>query len=310
MRSPTQRHLDPVTLNAWLAPVFGASVRNARELSGGGFAAVWQVGLDNGQSMVVKAGPLPETRLLRYEHGLVTAEAAYFRLVRDVAPVPEVLHVADDWLAVTHLPGRALTEVPDGRAVREQLGATVARIHEKNGPVFGYTGDRPSAPDWPTAFAAMMDSLIADARDWDVPLPDGIRATVERHRSALALATRPALLHFDLWDGNVLAENGELTGLVDGERYLYGDPLLDLVSPALFQRIEDQPDHPFLRGYLAATGLEIDDSVRTRLALYRLHLYTLMVTECPSRGMPVGGDRSAFVTDLLEGELHLLGARP
>ncbi|AGL19955.1 aminoglycoside phosphotransferase [Actinoplanes sp. N902-109] len=277
-------------------------------MSGGSFAAVWLAELADGRSVVVKAGPLEGVPLLRYEHGLIEAEAAYYRLVRDVAPVPEVLHVADDWLAVTHLPGRPLTGIDDSAEIRVQLGATVARIHELSGPVFGYVeGGRAHGPDWPTAFTAMMAELLADARDWAVPLPAGIAATVERHRPVLALATRPALLHFDLWDGNVLAADGRLSGLVDGERYLYGDPLLDLVSPALFHRIEEEPDHPFLRGYTAATGLTLDDAARTRLALYRLHLYTLMVTECPSRGQAVGGERYAFLTQLLDGELQMLG---
>ena len=64
------------------------------------------------------------------------------------------------------------------------------------------------------------------------------------------------MLHFDCWDGNVLAapdRDGRLRlrGLVDGERFLYGDPLLDLVSPLLFRRVEDEPEHPLLRGYQA-----------------------------------------------------------
>ena len=95
----------------------------------------------------------------------------------------------------------------------------------------------------------MDDSARRRRRTGTCALPAGIAASVERHRACLATVTRPALLHFDLWDGNVLGPDGSLTGLVDGERYLYGDPLLDLVSPALFRRIEDEPDHPFLRGY-------------------------------------------------------------
>ncbi|WP_236718271.1 phosphotransferase family protein [Actinoplanes sp. TFC3] len=235
-----------------------------------------------------------------------------------MAPVPQVLHVADDWLAVAHLPGRPLTELSGTEPVRQQAGAAVARIHAKTGTRFGYTGtgsrfgytgtgSRASGTTWPEAFTAMVDDLLADARDWKVALPSGIAATVVRHRAVLAHATRPALLHFDLWDGNVLAEAGQLTGLVDGERYLFGDPLLDLVSPALFQRIEEEPGHPFLRGYTGTTALVLDGSARTRLALYRVHLYTLMLTEAPSRGIPVDGDRSRHVAHLLSDELHLLG---
>jgi aminoglycoside phosphotransferase (APT) family kinase protein len=304
MRSPTQRDLavDDVVeiVRSGLGPV---DVRRAVELSGGGFAAVWRVDLAD-RSVVVKVGPPAGAPLLGYEAGMIESEAAYFRLVRSQVPsvpVPEVLHLGDDWLITTLLPGVPLTEVPDGAAVRAQLGAAVAQLHTVTGPRFGYTGDRPSGDDWPSAFAAILDRLRADAASWDVPLPplDGL---LERHQKALRQVTRPALVHFDLWDGNVLSSGGRLTGLVDGERFLYGDPLIDLVSPALYHRIEDQPDHPFLRGY----GIVLDDAARTRLALYRLWFHVLMLTEEPSRGLPVTGARHSRLTGLLDGELAAL----
>lgn len=66
-------------------------------------------------------------------------------------------------------------------------------------------------------------------------------------RPVLDVVRSPALLHLDGWAGNVLAVDGpdgthRLGGLVDGERYLWGDPLMDLVSPLLFRRVEDEPD--------------------------------------------------------------------
>lgn len=152
----------------------------------------------------------------------------------------------------------------------------------------------------------MIESLRADAADWNVPLPplDGV---VERHAAVLGAVTRPALLHFDLWDGNVLvAPDGSLSGLVDGERYLYGDPLLDFVSPAILRRIEDEPDHPFVAGYRPAP---FDEPARIRLALYRLHLYVLMIAEGPSRGIAVTDGRHDYVTGLLKEELARLNGR-
>jgi hypothetical protein len=95
---------------------------------------------------------------------------------------------------------------------------------------------------------------------------------------------RAAPVHFDLRDGNVLCSPG-----VDGERHLLGDPLVDFVSPALFRRIEDEPRHPFLRGYGHSTAFAGGELLR--LALYRMHLYLLMVVEIPSRGM--AGDAHA-----------------
>ena len=309
MRSPTQRTLDIDTINHLLSPALGVTVTEAAELSGGTFAAVWRARLADERDVVVKVGPPPDARLLRYERGMIEAEAAYFRMIRAAAPgvpVPEVLHLGDNWIVTELLPGRPIADMSDTGPVREQLGAAVARLHRITGPHFGYTGARPTGADWPTAYGAIIDALIADAAEWDVPLPPGLGALAGRHAANLATVTRPALLHFDLWDGNVLASGGRLTGLVDGERYLWGDPLLDLVSPALFHRIEDEPEHPFLRGYTAATGLVLDAAARTRLALYRVHLYLLMLAEGPSRGIPVSGSRHSYLTGLLEDELARL----
>jgi len=303
VRSPTQPAVTRAGVESVLADGLGpVTVVDAAELSGGTFATVWRATLADGREVVVKVGPPASARLLAYEKGLIPAEAEYFRLVGDRAPVPEVLAASDDWIITTLLPGRPLAEGDAPRA-RSELGAAIAAVHEISGPHFGYTGDRPSGDDWPAAFGAVVAALRADAAEWNVPLPplDGV---LERHHDVLAAVTRPALLHFDLWDGNVLVtESGGLGGLVDGERYLYGDPLLDLVSPALFRRIEDEPDHPFLRGYAPAP---FDAAARIRLSLYRLHLYVLMIAEGPSRGIPRADGRHDYVTGLLNEELARL----
>lgn len=59
------------------------------------------------------------------------------------------------------------------------------------------------------------------------------------------------------------------------------------MSPLLRRRVEDEPDHPFVRGHAAATGrpLVFDAPARRRLALYRMYLYLLMTVEVPSRGI-------------------------
>lgn len=282
----------------------GTQVIGAEELSGGTFAAVWRADLADDRQVVVKVGPPPTARMLRYEQGLLPAEAAYFSMIHSHGlrvPVPEVLAVSPDgaWIITTLLPGVPLS-TQDSPKAREQLGAAIAQVHTITGPRFGYPGDRASGPDWPTAFEAVIEALRADAADWSVPLPplDGL---VARHHQVLATVTRPALLHFDLWDGNALVgPDGSLTGLVDGERYLYGDPLLDFVSPALFHRIEDIPGHPFVTGYRPEP---FDEQARIRLALYRIHLYTLMIAEGPSRGIQIADGRHDYLTGLLTQEL-------
>ncbi|MEU4242243.1 phosphotransferase [Actinoplanes sp. NPDC026619] len=302
MRSPTQPTLSEKDIAAIVSEALGAGLAGAEELSGGTFAAVWRAGLDDGRQVVVKVAPPASARMLRYESGIIPAEAEYFSMVREQAPgvpVPEVLAVSAEWIITSLLPGAPLASNDSARA-RTELGAAIRQVHTITGAHFGYTGDRATGPDWPTAFHGIIEALRADAADWNVPLPP-LSGVVERHHDVLATVTRPALLHFDLWDGNVLVgPDGAMTGLVDGERYLYGDPLLDFVSPALFRRIEEIPDHPFLAGYRPEP---FDESARTRLSLYRVHLYTLMIAEGPSRGIERSEGRHDYLIGLLEAEL-------
>ncbi|MET8527112.1 aminoglycoside phosphotransferase family protein [Micromonospora sp. NPDC005172] len=298
-------------------------------ISGGGFATVWRVALDGGREVVLKVAPPADAPLLRYERGLCGAEARYFRLVAAHAPqvpVPPLLHHGDDpelgeWLFMGLLPGRSLWEwsesaqrLDDGPA-RYDFGAALAALHRVTGDRYGYDGPRASGATWREAFTAMLDGLLADAGDWDVRLPaspDRIRELPERYASVLDEVRRPALLHFDGWDGNVLAEpetdgNLRLRGIVDGERFLFGDPLMDLVSPLIYRRAEDEPNNPFLRGYRAAAGHPVlfDEAALRRLSLYRLHLYLLMTVEMPSRGITRENrpDRFERLADLLDHEL-------
>ncbi|WP_431729701.1 phosphotransferase [Verrucosispora sp. TAA-831] len=324
--SPTQQVLTADDVTDYVRASFGPDrkVRDCAPLTGGGFATVWWVHLDDDREVVLKVGPPPTARLLRYETGLLAAEARYFRLVATGAPtvpVPTVLHHGvhprlGEWLVTSRLPGRALPDLDvDDAPARADLGAATAAVHRITGDRFGYDADRTGGTTWRAAFTAIIEDLLADAADWDIALPvppQRFRTLVARHGDLLDQVRRPALLHFDCWDGNVLAAPDDtgayrMCGLVDGERFLYGDPLLDLVSPLLFRRAEDEPTHPFLRGYAEATGtpLVFDDGVRRRLALYRMHLHLLMTVEMPSRGITPDNDpgRHTILADLLTRDL-------
>lgn len=355
--SPTRRALDDALVRRLAeAAVPGAEVADWAELGGGEFAAVARVALRDGRELVLKVGPRPSVPLLAYERGMVAAEVRYLtRLAREAPQVPVaalLAHGADtgggvigdgadgggEWMAVSLLPGESLYRFVDAAReagepdpsgpVRAALGAACARVHALTSPdgAFGYDdGVRPHGHTWPEAFTAIIEALLADAAAWDLALPaapERIRALIARNGAALAQVTRPALVHFDLWDGNVLAarsEDGtlELTGLVDGERFLYGDPLIDFVSTALFRRIESEPEHPFVAGYRAAAGQSarpFTSAELRRLALYRLHLYLLMYVEMPSRGKKRDALEHAERWDRLEavllGEIELLEQLP
>ncbi|MDQ2586689.1 phosphotransferase family protein [Saccharothrix yanglingensis] len=294
------------------------------EVTAGTFNTVYRVVTADGRRLVLKIAPPAAVAGMSYEHDLQVTEAAFYRAAARALPVPEVVHadfgrdvLPSDWLLMTELPGENWYDSRDridatGRAaLRERLGELVAGLHRVTGDGFGYPQDGLVA-DWPTAFTAMLEAVLADADRYAVDPPvsaDRLRRLLAASREALVEVTTPSLVHFDLWAGNVLVDPAaaRVTGVVDGERALWGDPLLDMPSLALFARVEDDAD--FLAGYRRAGGA-LDTAAATtlrRLDLYRCYLYLVMAVEAVPRGA-TGPEDEAF-RDLVARQLRLAADR-
>jgi aminoglycoside phosphotransferase (APT) family kinase protein len=279
-------------------------VASCRSLTGGTFNAVHLVHLVDGSGLVVKIPPGPDTPLLRYERGILGTEALYYQLAgqcRDVT-VPAVVAVdatgaAGGYLVMTHCPGSPwpeLTPQPTGAErddLRAELGRQVARVHTITGNRFGYPSGAvgPLRGSWRDAFLDMVNAVLADAGRFDVSLPRpaaSVRDWFTARSAVLDEVTTAVLVHFDLWDGNVLVEStpaGQRIGaLIDAERAFWGDPLAEFVSLALFGDIEQ--DSAFLDGYRSVGGTAtFDPAARQRLSLYRAYLYLIMWVEAAPR---------------------------
>jgi aminoglycoside phosphotransferase (APT) family kinase protein len=279
-------------------------VAGCRRLTGGTFNAVHLVDLADGTRLVVKIPPGPDTPLLRYEQGILGTEALYYQLAgqcRDVT-VPAVVAVettgvAGGYLVTTECPGSPWPELaprPSGTErdeLRAALGGQVARLHTISGTGFGYPSEvvGPLRETWRAAFLDMVNAVLEDAGRFAVTLPRptaGIRDWFTARTAVLDEVTTPALVHFDLWDGNILVESSSaghrIGALIDAERAFWGDPVAEFVSLALFGDIEE--DSPFLDGYRAAGGtVTFDGATRRRLSLYRAYLYLIMLVEAVPR---------------------------
>lgn len=296
-----------------LGPV---TVVRSTALSGGLYNATRLLELADGRRLVLKTAPRAGAPALTHEQGLLGTEALFHRLAAPIgAPVPTVLHhepvgpgTPAEWLLLTHVDGttwdaaRDRIAPADRAALRHRLGECLARIATVAGPAYGYP--RPSVglsgPDWPSAFTAMLHAVLADAIRFEValPAPPGLLADLPvRFGHRLAEVRRPALVHFDAWEGNiVLARTGtgpwHLSGLIDGERAFFGDPLADLVGLDPLGAAEDDPD--LMAGYHSvAPDRTVDTGARVRLALYRVYLALVMRVESVPRAY--GGEFAAWL---------------
>ncbi|THA59470.1 aminoglycoside phosphotransferase family protein [Streptomyces sp. A0958] len=280
-------------------------------LTGGTYNAVTRVALDDGREWVVKIPPPAAGDCLAYERDLLVNEVTFYSAASGVAEETAVPHVVGKeldraaatgaYVVMSARPGQPWHELTGAMAdgeearLRTELGRIVGRLHGLPAPGgFGYPSGAlgPLAPTWRQAFTSMTDAVLADARRYAARLPcpaadiDGLLGSASY---VLDDVTRPALVHFDLWQGNILV-TGEpgarrVGGIIDGERMFWGDPAADFVSLALFGDIADDED--FLAGYGASAPggpVEFDGSLRLRLALYRAYLYLIMLVETVPRG--------------------------
>ncbi|WP_458249537.1 phosphotransferase family protein [Streptomyces sp. MAI_2237] len=268
-----------------------------RPLTGGTYNTVEELTLTDGGRHVLKAAP--DAPGLSHEKRLLVSEAKFYRGAQAAGvPAPRLLALDEDGgvLLMTASPGdpwdASLTEI-EQTLLRRELGRHVAALHRITGPAFGYPSGAlgPLAAGWRTAFTGMLDAVLDDARRFGARLPrpvDEVARTLGAAYDALDEVTVPALVHFDLWDGNILVDrsagSARVGGLIDGERMFWGDPLAEFVSLALLGDI--RKDEAFLAGYREAGGrAEFDTPALLRLALYRAYLYLIMMVETVPRAM-------------------------
>ena len=329
--SLTKRRVSADELVAMARRAFGerrAEAATFRELPDGSYNAAYLVTFEGGaaRDLVLKVAPDPRLPLLTHEVDLMRTEVDFYqRAAQAGVPVPEVVHadfsrtlLETDYVFLSRVPGEPLHKVKESlteaelAGLRSELAGITARLHTVTGPAYGYPlrGSRSWQDGWRAAFGAMVDDILADATRLgsDLPAtPERIGALMHRHDAALDAVDRPALVHFDLWDGNVFVERvpdrgWRVSGLIDGERAFFGDPVAELVSMALFRDIADAPE--ILAGY----PLDLTEDVRLRLTLYTVYLYLIMAVEGVTRGFdsPEYTKIRQLVLELLDAQLARL----
>lgn len=163
------------------------------------------------------------------------------------APVPDVIGTGDGLLVMQALPEDGQSG-PTGWA---GAGAALARLHAATGPRYGWECDyafgacpilnTPGA-DWPAFWA---DTRL---RPFLPHLPRDMGQRIEKLSQSLndrlPAAPRPALLHGDLWTGNLMFHGHRLSALIDPACY-HGDAEVDHAMLTLFGR----PDPAFFDAY-------------------------------------------------------------
>jgi len=202
-----------------------------------------------GRPLVLRIAPPDDpSRVLFYEHRMMRQEPALHELLRarTAIPVPNILahrrqepRLGRDLLLMERLDGAPISDHPGltPRAfenVLREVGVCLRAAHRITGDRYGYLGEhRPMPPqtDWPSAFHIMWNKLLDDIErcsGYSAEEAQGMRRLLDRHARVFDRPVPAALLHMDVWAQNIMASpRGELTGLVDWDRAVWGDPEIE-----------------------------------------------------------------------------------
>lgn len=131
------------------------------------------------------------------------------------------------------------------------VGRQVRAMHEHRGDLYGWPVDyalgsvlidNRQRPDWPGFWGEQR--LVSTASLLDKPWRERVEAVAARLGDLLPPRPAAALLHGDLWAGNILVNKGALAALIDPACY-HGDAEVDLAMLCLF----GAPDQAFWDAY-------------------------------------------------------------
>jgi fructosamine-3-kinase len=200
----------------------------------------------------MRVAPPDDVGLLFYEQHMMHQEPELHALIRDRTSIPmaEVVgydfgrtRIDRDYIVMTALPGiplsgfSGLTQSVYQQALR-QVGEHLRQLHTLTaaeclgleGNYYGYLGaHQPMEPQttWAAAFHVMwnmlLDDVVACKGDTEQEA-QSLRDLLDLYIEEFDRPIAPRLLHMDVWSQNILIDQqGNVTGLVDFDRALWGD---------------------------------------------------------------------------------------
>ena len=218
----------------------GEAPTGIQALAGGCIAEVYRLDFSSHDPLVAKVsasgGLEPEAWMLRF----LGAESSL--------PVPSVVHGADDLLLMTYIANDGGTL---GAQALSDAADHLARLHEVSAPRFGLSRstligslDQPNDPSdrWIEFFRDQR--LVGFSRraleqgTLDHSTMERVERLAARLDEWLEEPARPSLIHGDMWTGNVLVNEGRISGFVDPAIY-FADAEIELAFSTLFGTFSD-----------------------------------------------------------------------
>ena len=162
--------------------------------------------------------------------------------------------------------------------LRMEVGKLQKQLSVVTGDKFGLLGNHIHQFDNLYEFIYfLINNVLNDAEKRDVVigvLKDEILDKLARDKAFFEVIETPTLVHWDMWEGNIFVKKGHISGIIDWERAMWGEPFMD-------DRFRYHNRHnDFLKGF----GInELSEDELRRIYWYDILLYLTMMTEVTYR---------------------------
>lgn len=264
-----------------------------QELTEGMCNAAYRLTYADGFRTVLKISSPIKEGFMTNESNLMEAEVRAMKLVMDNTDikVAEVYkydtskQLCDgDYFFMENLDGTSWISTIDNMGeevnskLRMEVGKLQKQLSEVKGDKFGLLGDDVHQFNSLYEFTYfLINNVLEDAekRDVVIGVPKiEILTRLEMDKDIFESIKVPTLVHWDMWEGNIFVKDGEISGIIDWERAMWGEPFMD-------DRFRYHNRHDdFLKGF----GIDelLDEELR-RIYWYDILLYLTMMTEVTYR---------------------------
>lgn len=288
--SITKNHQSPEMLHTLCSTAFpDRTVASITELTEGMFNAAYRIDFADGGVSVLKIAAADAQGLMSNEINLMQAEVNAMELLH-AHGIPYVAHVqyadfshtlcSGSYFFMDCLPGCSMSSQRESFSqddmdhVLHQVGQFQRRLTGIRSHRFGLLGYTRRFPTLYGLIRFLFENVLRDASAVDVDFgfsSDDLLRRLDADQAIFDEVSTPTIVHWDMWEGNIFIQHGELSGVIDWERAMWGEPFMD----DRFRRHNRQS--AFLTGFGQA---DFTHAELRRMAWYDLFLYLTMSTEC------------------------------
>ena len=197
-------------------------------------------------------------------------------------PIPKVHKVGKDYIILSKIKGKGISL--KNKKLIEKAGEYLAKLHKIKFNQFGWIiGDKikPSFSRWADFLEYDLKHKI-DKADKIIPkeLLCKISVYFDKNKKLLNINSKPCLLHKDYHSSHIIANKGEINGIIDFEWAIAGHNEMDLAKSCLWMFYKDKKfEKIFLNGYKKHNKISKDFAKRRRV-YELLILFSSLIFSC------------------------------